>query len=196
MISESMKILSKLGACGTGREWVEEQRDQSPEALWLACPRADWLAWYLGHVAHFEGQDSPFHKQITKIACSVARSVSDRWPDSEIDGFLATIERWASDDPPVPSPGCLFDVTTSLYAISIRSLTPVANFAVIAARSAAALTLTTNTADHEFGTCVRQAILARDFSQDHAPLRIQGQTANLAHLASIRAIFPLPPPVR
>ena len=97
MISESMKILSKLGACGTGREWVEEQRDQSPEALWLACPRADWLAWYLEQIASINGHGSHAHRQLVSAACLCVRTFTPFWHDQDFELALTRTEQWTLD---------------------------------------------------------------------------------------------------
>lgn len=39
--------LRALGACDPATEWVTAQPDQSPEALWAACPNGSWMLWAL-----------------------------------------------------------------------------------------------------------------------------------------------------
>ena len=40
-------LLARWDACADARAWVSAQADQSPRALWDACPNAGWLRFAL-----------------------------------------------------------------------------------------------------------------------------------------------------
>ncbi|HEY6018619.1 MAG TPA: hypothetical protein VIY48_01640 [Candidatus Paceibacterota bacterium] len=42
-----MQKLDDMGACSEGRDWAEENGGNLYD-LWDACPRGDWMAWYIG----------------------------------------------------------------------------------------------------------------------------------------------------
>lgn len=42
-----MNKLDDMGACSEGTEWAEEHGGNLAE-MWEACPRGDWMAWYIG----------------------------------------------------------------------------------------------------------------------------------------------------
>lgn len=44
----TLDMLRRFDPCAEALEWVAQQSDQSPQALWDACPRGDWLLWHPG----------------------------------------------------------------------------------------------------------------------------------------------------
>ena len=95
-----LDTLRSLGACDDAIKWGSRRRrrDQSPQALWDACPRGDWLAWYLGRLAARDGYGSPAHRRAVLIACLCARTASHRWRGPACERAVALAERWAWGD--------------------------------------------------------------------------------------------------
>ncbi len=57
--TELSQLLRRHGACGTAREWVAKNAEFSPEQIYGAIQRMDWMLWLLqragetGHAFHF-----------------------------------------------------------------------------------------------------------------------------------------------
>ncbi len=94
----ALDILRALGACDDALEWVEAQPDQSREALWRECQRADWMLWYLGTLVDRDGYGSKVHRRVILIACLCARTASIHWRDPSCERAVSLAERWAWGD--------------------------------------------------------------------------------------------------
>lgn len=94
----ALAILRSFCACDDALRWVAAQPDQSPQALWLACERGDWLAWYLGRLGQRDGYGSPAHRRAVLISCLCARTASRWWRDPESERAVSLAEQWAWGD--------------------------------------------------------------------------------------------------
>ena len=94
----AIAALRALGACYQSIGWALEQPDQSPQALWVACDRGDWLAWYLGALGARDGHGSPAHRRAVLVACLCARTASHYWRNPECEQAVTLTERWAWGD--------------------------------------------------------------------------------------------------
>ena len=45
-----LPLLVSLRACSGARTYVEEFTDEDFSVIWNACPRGDWLVWFLGYL--------------------------------------------------------------------------------------------------------------------------------------------------
>ena len=93
-----LATLRSLGACEASIDWALAQCDRSPQALWSACPRGDWLAWYLGRLGARDGHGSTAHRRAVLIACLCARTASHNWHGPSYEQAVALAERWAWGD--------------------------------------------------------------------------------------------------
>ena len=94
----AIATLRSLGACKASINWGLAQRDRSPQALWSACPRGDWLAWYLGKLGARDGHGSPAHRRAVLVACLCARTASRYWRSPACERAVSLAERWAWGD--------------------------------------------------------------------------------------------------
>ena len=94
----AIATLRSLGACEASIDWALAQCDRSPQALWSACPRGDWLAWYLGKLGARDGHGSPAHRRAVLVACLCARTASRYWRSPECERAVSLAERWAWGD--------------------------------------------------------------------------------------------------
>lgn len=53
----AVEALNQAGACADSIRWVLGQKDKRPGALWGACPRPEWLVWWLRKFDGFWGPD-------------------------------------------------------------------------------------------------------------------------------------------
>jgi hypothetical protein len=98
--SNATLVLRLWQACPEALAWVEAQPDQSPQALWDACPRGDWLSDYLATLAmEYQTWRSPVCRRAVLIACLCARTAlphAGRWRD-EVDALLSRVEAWTQE---------------------------------------------------------------------------------------------------
>ena len=130
----TLTLLTAIDACDPALQWVRDQPDQEPAALWATCPRGDWLAWYLGRLAARAGQGSPEHRRATLVSVLCARTATPhagQWRE-EIEALLAQIEEWAHGVARVD----LGALRGRLWAVRI-SATNTAYYAALAAAHAA-----------------------------------------------------------
>jgi hypothetical protein len=168
------ELLRDLGACEPSIDWASRRRDQSPQALWETCDRADWLAWYLGKLGTRDGYGSPAHRRAVLIACLCARTASHNWHDSLYERAVSLAERWAWGDETVT----LDDLHASAYVAD-----PYAADAAAFVRGIAAAAYADAYADAAYSA----ALAAADAYANAAAAR----TAHLASLADlIRAAVP------
>ena len=86
--------LRAVGACAEAVGWAQGYRTFG--AAWNACPRGDWLLWWLAHTVARE-QGSAGHRRLVLVACQCARvslphvRVGETRPLAAIDAA----ERWA-----------------------------------------------------------------------------------------------------
>lgn len=129
MALDTITIITALGACRDAREWAADYPD--PQEAWDACPRGDWMAWWLGALGARAGQGSPEHRRAVLVACLCART-APRLPAESLRA-LDLIEAWAwgGED-------CLEDARQMAYAASVAyAATYAAAYAAYAAANAA-----------------------------------------------------------
>ena len=172
----TLTLLTAIDACDPALQWVRDQPDQEPAALWATCPRGDWLAWYLGRLAARAGQGSPEHRRATLVSVLCARTATPhagQWRE-EIEALLAQIEEWAHGVARVD----LGALRGRLWAVRI-SATNTAYYAALAAAHAA------------------YAVADAANAAAHAAYAVADAAARRAHLADladlIRAAVPVVP---
>lgn len=74
-MSDFRKWLVKHDACPEALDWLDEQPDQSPEAIWQTCPRGDWLLWW-----HEAAGTAP--ESLTAVSYAAANRALDRAADA------------------------------------------------------------------------------------------------------------------
>ena len=94
----AIATLRSLGACEASINWASRRRGRSPQELWSACLRGDWLAWYLGKLGARDGHGSPAHRRAVLVACLCARTASHYWRNAECEQAVTLTERWAWGD--------------------------------------------------------------------------------------------------
>ena len=94
----AIATLRSLGACEASINWASRRRGRSPQELWSACLRGDWLAWYLGKLGARDGHGSTAHRRAVLVACLCARTVSRYWRSPECERAVSLAERWAWGD--------------------------------------------------------------------------------------------------
>jgi len=68
-----VRALRTLDACGEAVQWAEGY--PSLRVAWAACPRGDWMLWYLGRRV----PDTPAHREtLTCVAIEIMRSIKGR----------------------------------------------------------------------------------------------------------------------
>lgn len=91
MIVEKLK---SLNACGEAIRWVEEQTDQTFQALWSACRRADWMLWIAAKMLN--------RRLVVTACCACARTAlrygetGDDRPRLAIEAAEAWVRREAT----------------------------------------------------------------------------------------------------
>lgn len=111
----AIATLRSLGACEASINWASRRRGRSPQELWSACLRGDWLAWYLGKLGARDGHGSTAHRRAVLVACLCARTVSRYWRSPECERAVSLAERWAWGDETVTRDD-LRDATHATYA--------------------------------------------------------------------------------
>lgn len=84
-------MLEAAGACVPALVWSSKYH--SPQDAWDACPRGDWMAWWLGRLAEPSGDGSPEHRRAVLAACRCART-DPRLSEPGVRA-LDLIEAWA-----------------------------------------------------------------------------------------------------
>jgi len=191
--------LRSLGACEASIDWALAQCDRSPQALWSACPRGDWLAWYLGRLGARDGHGSPAHRRAVLVACLCARTASRHWrsPASRhwrspaCERAVSLAERWAWGDETVTRD----DLRDAYAAADAAAARAAAYAAANAAANAAAADAAAYAADAAANAATNAADAAANaaYAATNAAYNaaVAARAAHLASLADlIRAAVP------
>ena len=115
-----MKLLTieevlSLNPCNEGRDWLHEHPTLTPEELWAAIPRGDWLIWHADRCGATK-------RQLVRAACVCARRALRFVPPGENQPRLAVeaAEAWCDH----PSPAAAEAAARAAHIHSFISATP------------------------------------------------------------------------
>jgi hypothetical protein len=90
--TDAIALLRRIDACdgpGEAMPWVEAHAHLSPEQLWHACPRGDWLLWFVAQI-------DLDRRYVVAAACACAQGTLHLVPAGEDRPRIAvdTAIRW------------------------------------------------------------------------------------------------------
>lgn len=130
MTIEVLQILEKAEACLTAVAWVHELRKEAtPEEVWNACHRGDWLLWLLHQFAVHEVLD---RRHVTRAICAVVELAPTDHPLAL--KALEQARQWVDRGCPNEERMALQDVGSAAFEASNQPAVMAAGLAALSSR--------------------------------------------------------------